>query len=271
MCFGGGGGGGESVLQNELATISRQQWQDFLTRYGGLESDLARRSSDPAEITRAADRAGTLADQTAQATRGMTERSLDRYRTPLRADQRETMDRMRTAGEASTRNAAVNTARLVAKDQQDALRTDVIGLGQSMRQEALGNYGSAAGAENVRQQANIQARAQHQAGMMNLLGQGAGLASAFMLLSSKKAKKRIKRANTERHLSLVRDLDLVEYEYKKGQGEPGKRTGVIAEETPEPLSTGKAVSLGDAIFTLAGAMQEVDRRVMALERPKAAA
>ena len=58
-------------------------------------------------------------------------------------------------------------------------------------------------------------------------------------------------------------MDLKEYRYKPGQGPEGKRTGVIAEEAPDSITTPdkKAVELGDWTAKNTAAIQEIGAKV----------
>lgn len=259
----------DQVVQNELAALRREQFSDYVTRYQPLFDELAAESADPTLIREAGQRAAGQVDTAYDVSQGVTNRTLSRYNRQLNPAQRATHARVLAHSQGKARAHAANTATLTAADRQDALRSDVIGIGQGVRSEALGNLSSAAGMENQRAMNNVNRQGQDRANTWSMVGGLAGMGLSALMLSTEKSKKQIKPADTKTHLGTVRGLSLKNYKYREGWGQPGgTRTGVIAEDAPDEITTpGKdMVHLGDTVFTLAGAIQELDKKVLSLTR-----
>lgn len=260
-CFSGPSvSGSDQVLQREYAEISREQFDDYRNRYEPLFGELNRTASQDIVISEEVDRALQGVDGSFEKSREISDRRMAGYGISLSADQRAARDRVLEGRRLRTRADVSNRTRLDAKDRQDATRADLIAVAQGIRQESQGAFSSVAGLENQRGISNAQQKASFQS---TLLGGGLAL-GGLALLSSREAKEKIRDADAPRLRDVVRAWDIKHYEYKPERGGPGTRTGVIAEDTAAPASTGKVVDLGDVLFTLAGAVQDIDSEIRSM-------
>lgn len=99
---------------------------------------------------------------------------------------------------------------------------------------------------------------------------GTGIGSIIGLFSHSSLKENIENFNKERALKLVKDLNVVRYNYREGTGLGSERrhVGVMADQSPEEISTGHFIVEGDTIFTLVAAVQALAEKVEELENAR---
>ena len=255
---------GDELLQKEYASISRQQYGDWVKRFEPELTELISTATDDNFISGQVDKASAgVNDQfdTARSNIGMTN---ERYGVRLTPRQQAAQDKQLQLSQLSTESDTRNRTRVRAADTQDALRSSIIGIGNGIRSESLGNYSSVAGMEGRRNQMNLQAQSNSQSGMMNLVGQGIGTASSLFMLSDRDKKTDITDADTKSHLNEMKTMKLSNYKYEAGIDSAKKtRTGTMWQDNPtlQAATDERVLDLGDWNAKNTGAIQELDREI----------
>jgi len=202
MAGGGGGGGGggarkkieasikataaltgsssKTPLADELARISRDEFDRYLEMYRPLE-DKTIDSLNESTVASSMERAGGEQVRARQA----LERMRGRYGTEVNPTMMAAEARQNNLSGALNTMTAGNTAKLRDLDNQRQTLAGLLNVGQTVRQESMGNYSAASGLEGARNQANQANKAaykQQQAANRNATIQaGATLAMAAMM------------------------------------------------------------------------------------------
>ena len=160
-----------------FANITRQQYEDFITNFGGFEDNLIERSKSDTSLV---DQARLDTTKASGLTKGIADRNAARYGIGLMPDQMKARDtaiqRQNTLGGSD----AINNARVAQKDLNTSLQDGLIDIGNGVQGTALGQLGSAAGDATARKNAYTQARAQSQANTYSTIGSlGAAAILAF--------------------------------------------------------------------------------------------
>lgn len=142
----------QTPLADQIARISRDEFARFTSEYGGTEQSLIN-SLGNSTVEKSMD--SSAAD--AVRSRASLERMRERYGTNTTPDQAQAEARQSAlSGVLNTANAG-NTAYVADKDTKLQTLSGLLGVGNTMRQQALGNYSSASGAESARVSANTAA------------------------------------------------------------------------------------------------------------------
>ena len=160
-----------------FADLTRQQYLDFITNYGGFEEDLINQAQTDTSIIDQAREDITGAQQQA---RDIAQRNISRYGTALTPAQQQEMQR--SLGRSNTLGGiqALGDARLAQRDANQTLLADLINIGQGVNRSSLQQMGSAAADATARKNAYEQAKAAQKAqtyGMIGSLGAAAILAA----------------------------------------------------------------------------------------------
>lgn len=118
---------------------------------------------------------------------------------------------------------------------------------------------------------NAAMAAQERAGIMNLAGTTLGSGAALYALSTKKAKKNIRKLTDAEERSSTKKLakvKLYEWNYKDEPDDVKPHIGVVTEEAPDEVlaSDGKHLDVTSYLGVLTGAVKELNREVRLLRR-----
>ena len=161
----------------EFADITRQQYDDFIANFGGLENALIARSKNDTSLI---DKARVDSGKAAGIATGIANRNASRFGVALTPD-------MLQAREASTQRAsalgssdAINNARLAQYDANMGLQNNLIDIGSGLNTTSINAMGSLANTATQRNMANATAKSQYKQNMWSTIGTiGAAAAFAF--------------------------------------------------------------------------------------------
>ena len=163
--------------EQALADITYQQYQDYVTNFQDYEKELIEKATtDTSLIDQAAEDAPEATRVAAESQR----RSISRYGANLTPAQAQEMNRsVQRGGQLSLVDALTN-ARVAQQEQNSALLSNLINIGQGLNQSALGQLGSAAQNQSAREQAYSNARAQSKASTIGTIGALGAAAIMFL-------------------------------------------------------------------------------------------
>ncbi|MES2662245.1 MAG: hypothetical protein V4629_02985 [Pseudomonadota bacterium] len=254
---------GKDKLQNAQASLSQEQYQDYLTNYVPYENQLINYAMDDSQIGKARDQAGKMSEQANQAAWGTLDRNMGRYKTYLQGDQLKSLqERSQMSGQLNT---ITNKSNAISDtyNRQQGIKSNLLNYAQDTQNKANDQLSGAASLESGRNQRNDAAKAQS----TNTLISGAAGLGALMFLSTKDAKEKIKPHSTKKALSDIKETNLKSYSYK---GTKEKTIGTIAEDAPASIKRkgGKAVDVQSWMGNLTGAIQELDKKISQLQGGK---
>lgn len=198
-------------------------------------------------------------------------RDLQRYNVTPDATERAAIDKQFNLGRGSATVDALNRTRTAFVDRTDQAMRDAIATGRGVSSAAAGNAaeGARQGAErNAQRQAE---NAQRQQQRYSNIGTAASL-GALIAISDKRAKKKIKPANSRDAKKAIESTDVKSFEYKPAIGRPrGRQMGPIAQEAPKSFRgpdtpEGKTVNIGSMVGALVKNQQDLNKRIDKLEK-----
>jgi len=164
--------------EKTYASITRNEYQDFIDSFGKFEEELIAGLDDTSII----DEAPADARQQAEIQKGMQQRNLERYGTELTGAQRQEMQRSYQRGTQLDVAGGTNQARIAQFEQNQRMRSNLMNIASGVYGGAMEGMGNAAGNAAQRRQAYNQAKAQHRASNIGAVGQLGGMvAGAWML------------------------------------------------------------------------------------------
>ena len=176
--YGGGSLPTVSDPEKTYASITRNEYQDFVSGFGQFEEQLIGQLDDTSII----DEAPADARQQADIQAGVQQRNLERYGTQLTPAQRQEMDRANQRQEQLSVAGGTNEARIAQFEQNQRMRSNLMNIASGVYGDALSGMGNAAGNAASRRQAYNQAKAQTRAQNIGAVGQIGGMvAGAWML------------------------------------------------------------------------------------------
>ena len=176
--YGGQGLPTVSDPEKTYASITRNEYQDFVSGFGQFEEQLIGQLDDTSII----DEAPADARQQADIQAGVQQRNLERYGTQLTPAQRQEMDRANQRQEQLSVAGGTNEARIAQFEQNQRMRSNLMNIASGVYGDALSGMGNAAGNAASRRQAYNQAKAQTRARNIGAVGQIGGMvAGAWML------------------------------------------------------------------------------------------
>ena len=176
--YGGQGLPTVSDPEKTYASITRNEYQDFVSGFGQFEEQLIGQLDDTSII----DEAPADARQQADIQAGVQQRNLERYGTQLTPAQRQEMDRANQRQEQLSVAGGTNEARIAQFEQNQRMRSNLMNIASGVYGDALSGMGNAAGNAASRRQAYNQAKAQTRAQNIGAVGQIGGMvAGAWML------------------------------------------------------------------------------------------
>jgi len=273
-CFDSGTSTRDTTNQDALADISRADYENFKKNYAGLADELVKTANSPDLIKENAGKAVAQVDPAFKTSERSVRNNISRYNMQLTPDQERALTLNHGLNKSLAKTGAANRATTATADLQTQLRGDLTALGQGEKNVAMGDYATSANLEQQRNTTNLNNAASHKASMLGLASSIGSMAGTALILSSKKAKKGVKPADAKAATKEVRKLDIKNYEYKDGMGPEGKRTGVIAEDSPQVATPDQSkVDLGDwtgkltlAVQGIADKQDKTDKRLLKLER-----
>lgn len=166
----------DEYAQKKYAQISREQWQDYQTRFVPKENRLIESINNPTLKTEEIGRARTGVDEAFDAVGSSALMRAGRYG-GMGADERKVLDRKMGLERATSRVAAVNNTRQDIKDRDAQIESGMVNVGRGVKGEATGGLATVAQMENQRNNTNAMIAAQNKAGMIGTLGAVAGAAT----------------------------------------------------------------------------------------------
>jgi hypothetical protein len=166
-----------TTSNDQLAALTRDQWNHYLTQFGGTEEKMVADVNSTALVDQAKTSAAT---QTAVG-RGSFDRMLSRYGatgTPTPALTR--LARARSLGEATGTAQAVNTARIDQRERNLGLGSSMMQLGRGVAAQGISGMSDVAGMEADRNAQNSQIKAQNKASNINTAA-SLGAAAMFFI------------------------------------------------------------------------------------------
>lgn len=175
MSLGGNAPQKDDYAQKKYATISREQWEDYQTRFVPKEDRLIASINNPALRKEEIGRARDGVDKAFDAVGSAALMRSGRYG-GMGGDERKVLDRKMGLERAKTRVAAVNNTRQDIIDRDTQIQSGMINVGRGVKGEAMGGLATVAQMENQRNNTNTQIAAQNKASMLGTLGTVAGAA-----------------------------------------------------------------------------------------------
>lgn len=256
-------------LQQENAAIAREQYDDYVQRFEPFQNELNQTAMSYDGVIGEAQGARKMAASQNSLQSREAGINRDRLGVNLSPDQEKFLAKREKLDGAKSEVTAFNKGIDTAAGRRDALRQQMLGINRGQANEALGEFATAAQMEGQAGAADLQRRtAKYQQNMQTASTIGGMALAALIMSSSKDKKENIRKADTKKATADVMSMDLKEYRYKPGQGPEGKRTGVIAEEAPDSITTPdkKAVNLGDWTAKNTAAIQEIGAKVDQLSK-----
>ena len=136
-------GGRRQWLENRQASITRDQWQNFLDVYRPVEEELLRKATQT-DFSAEGDEAGQDARAGAAAGRGMLARNLSRLGTRMTPEQAEAVRRRSQLAESKGVAGAENTTRRNLYDSRNNLLAGLVSVGQQAARGASAGFNAAA-------------------------------------------------------------------------------------------------------------------------------
>ena len=162
------------------ADITRQEYLDYVTQYGGFEEGLIERAqNDTSLIDQAREDVAVAQDIAA----GVADRNVRRYGTSLTPAQIREQERRLQRANTLGGIQSVNDARIMQQEANTRLLADLINIGQGVNRTSQQQLGSAAADATNRKSAYEMAKAQSKANTyatMGSLGASAILAAAVL-------------------------------------------------------------------------------------------
>ncbi|KII34848.1 hypothetical protein NL64_06180 [Pseudomonas fluorescens] len=136
-------------LADELATISKEEFDRYLQQFRPLEQTTIASLSD-STVGQAMDRAGT----DAVSARASLSRMRERYGTTTTPDQAAGEARQNALSGSLSQLSAGNNAIVTDRDNRTQTLAGLMNVGGTIRKQALGTYSSASGLESARTSAD---------------------------------------------------------------------------------------------------------------------
>jgi hypothetical protein len=148
----------------------------------------------------------------------------------------------------------------LASGQMNALQSYLGNIDQAGLDRQFNAISQLFGSEEASAQRRGAQKQQGLAGIASGLG-GLGSLAGTLIASSEKFKKNISDADPTKLLAALKNLKLKKFNYKsEPEGSP-KQLGLIAEDTPAPLSVaGKAIDINELVMLLLAAVQQLSKR-----------
>ncbi|MBO01100.1 MAG: hypothetical protein CMG35_00385 [Candidatus Marinimicrobia bacterium] len=166
-------GGKEATADQIYSDILRQDYEDYINNFRGYEERLLALTDDTSIVDNARESALTQSRIAGE----IQARNLERYGgAGMSAVQRQQQQRAAQRGDQLTLAGTVNNARVAQREVNQALLSELIGIGQGVNASALAGLGTAAQNEVARRGAYRNARSQYRSA---LIGGGTAVLAAF--------------------------------------------------------------------------------------------
>jgi hypothetical protein len=177
------GGGGDYVSQlpgvadpdAAYASITRNDYMDYIKNYQGFEEDLLERAQNDTSLI---DDARVNAAGAQGLMSGVADRNASRYGVSLTPAQQQQQSRGLARANSLGQTQSVNDARIAQKDLNQAAIGDLINIGQGVNRSSLSQMQGAANSATQRKNAYDSAKAASKAQTMGAIG---SLASTAIL------------------------------------------------------------------------------------------
>lgn len=167
----------KQTADQAFADITREQYDNFIRDFGGLEDSLIARSKNDTSLI---DKARADAAKSAGLATGIADRNAARYGVAMTPDMLKARNDSTLRANALGTSDALNGARLSQYDANMALQKGLIDIGSGLNTTSIDAMGSLANTATQREMANATARSQYKQGLWNTAGSlGAAAAFAF--------------------------------------------------------------------------------------------
>tara|TARA_R100001224_G_scaffold111959_1_gene93290 strand:+ start:568 stop:1128 length:561 start_codon:yes stop_codon:yes gene_type:complete len=157
--------------ESTFANITRQDYDDYIRNFRGLEDDLLGMTDDTSLI----DRVPEDVERQMAITRGIRQRNLERYGgAGLSRAQLQEQERALQRSEGLNLSGGLNVARVNQRATNMGLLRDLVAIGQGVNQDALAGLGNASANAAARRNAYKNAKRSYSNNML-------GLGSTFLL------------------------------------------------------------------------------------------
>lgn len=168
-------GGKEATADQIYSDILRQDYEDYINNFRGYEERLLSLTDDTSIIDNARESALTQSRIAGE----IQARNLERYGgAGMSAAQMQQQQRAAQRGDQLTLAGTVNNARVAQREVNQALLSELIGIGQGVNASALAGLSTAAQNEVARRGAYRNAKSQYRSA---LIGGGTAVLAAFGL------------------------------------------------------------------------------------------
>jgi hypothetical protein len=170
--------GGKAQTPDQIyADITRQQYDDFIKNFGGLESSLIARSNNDTSLI---DKARVDSGKAAGIATGIADRNASRYGVGMTPDMLQARNANIQHSSALGSSDAINNAQLAQYDANMSLQDKLIDIGLGVNTSALSGLGTVANLGTQRDTAYNNAKAQSKINMWGTIGSiGSKIASTF--------------------------------------------------------------------------------------------
>jgi len=180
MSFGGGAPAPDTRARDILNQITTDQRALYDTMYKPTQDRLQARFNNPNYENNMANKALGYSNQAALNSAGISQRTQQRFGLRPTARQQTALNTSQALAKSTAGIDALNTTRQGAYGLKTAGLNVLTGFNAQQAAGLLANAGAMARLESQRNAQNQQIAAQDQAGTMQAIGTGAGLAAAFL-------------------------------------------------------------------------------------------
>jgi len=157
-----------------FADILRQDYNDYIGNFRDFEKRLLDLTDDTTLIDRARENAATQSRIAA----GVQSRNQERYGAGMSAAQRQQQQRAAQRGGQLSLAGSVNNARIRQRTVNQALLSELVGIGQGINNQALAGLGAGAQNASARRSAYKQAKTGY---ANSVIGMGTSILAALMV------------------------------------------------------------------------------------------
>jgi hypothetical protein len=150
-----------------FADITRQQYDDFIKNFSGLEDKLIARSNNDTSLI---DKARVDSSKSAGIATGISDRNASRYGIGMTPDFLVARNAATQRAGALGSSDAINNAQLAQYDANMSLQNKLIEIGNGLNGSAIDALGSSARTATNRESSNALARSQAKQGMWSTIG-----------------------------------------------------------------------------------------------------
>ena len=181
--YGGASGYGEiygSDPASMFARMTREQFEDYKTRYRPLEDTLMGYISNEDKKNNQIDRARGLSGSQFDTSMGITRRNFERYGLEMNPDREKAFGKKEKLNRTLAKVGAANITRDNIEDRDTSLTQSMVTMGRGIAGEAGSMLGQSSSLQNQRDATNRGIKAQNKQSQMQGIGTAVGIAAMFI-------------------------------------------------------------------------------------------